>query len=391
MRIKNFNDGMKSFNIEQFLAAFLFVILFLENDSRFGSIYFKGFSIILGLIVSLLLLKGKKVDKHRLQVYSVFVSTAVLNLIFTGTMGVLSFLMIFVSYYAVARALYFLEDDLLVWKIASLFVIIYVIVNRFINLRRGEWYNLFADLSRNYVSVFIILSLFVYASVIRKSRVPKKVTLPFFLGAFVASVWAIGRGGIIATGLMLAIYILYIIFAKYEVKLWKKCLITLLIIAIAVYVFQNLDYIMKNYFSRFVGIGRERTSIDSGTTRLYYINIYWKSLRVVKNFLFGTNIYMMDIGRGFFSNLHNSYLTLHAHYGIFGCMLIIGIVIKAIFRLVRKKEIIFVAIIIGFFLRAAWDLMFPYFIGDIVIFYMFFIATEGKGKHNRWTTITKKL
>lgn len=275
-------------------------------------------------------------------------------------------LVMVVSYLPAALYLMHKEDlKSLFWNIIPLMIVVDLLI---------AWSNspnnyiLYTNISRNYISVFVLYSLAFY--IIKCDKKDKICNLIWIVIAWAISISAIGRGGIISTSFIFVLFLMQWVFGK-ECKnaLFRYAKITLFVVAmiiLLIWVGKNLDYVQMKYFGRF--FGSESSSVNtSNYERTLIITEYFnRTFSSVGAFLFGADAHIMSAK---IDNLHNSYLQMHNKLGIFGiAFLTMGIIKSSIYFLKEKRwQMLF--IFGGLLLRGMTDWCFPTFPIDMLMFY----------------------
>ena len=225
---------------------------------------------------------------------------------------------------------------------------------------------LYPNISRNYVSVFLLYALTIYIIYLEKNN--RRISLIFIILAWLFSVSAIGRGGILTFSAILALFVVQRFFAN-EKKggIWKYIKIIILFIVmyvLLIFVAINLEYIINTYFYRFFN-GQGLTS----TARVNFIENYFKQCSDSLGALFfGGNA---ELATTIEDNLHNSYLQMHSEYGIIGFLFLIIGSIYSLFFLFKNRKWQYLIIFIGLLIRGITDWCFPGFPLDFAL--LFFI------------------
>lgn len=216
--------------------------------------------------------------------------------------------------------------------------------------------------SRNYVSFYYFLfalPYFIYCSnhKIAVSFIPIIIILCF---AF----YAVGRGGIIMSLILLA----GIIFVKIFVEQRKyKIFRTIFIITIfSILYFVLSSELTSGLFSRF-----QEKQIES-QSRFYAWAEYIMNLNNVPNIILGVKIQDLQYTNFMlYGSLHNSYLTLHAKMGIFSLMILL-LIAKGFINLIKWKHLYTLIPLLCLFVKAFVDADFPGLPvgGDIYLYYI---------------------
>lgn len=238
---------------------------------------------------------------------------------------------------------------------------------------------LYTNITRNYVSVFLLYALAIY--IIYLERNSKRINLIYIIFAWLFSVSAIGRGGILTFSAVLGLFVIQRFFLNEKKEgVWKYIKILILFIAVYVlliFVAINLEHIIQTYFYRFFN-GEGLTS----TARVNFIENYFKqcSDSLVALF-FGGN---PEEASNIVNNLHNSYLQFHSEFGLIGFVFLIVGCIYSVFYLYKNRKWQYLIVFIGILIRSLTDWCFPGFPLDFAllffIFYPFFDVTDENRK-----------
>ncbi len=301
-------------------------------------------------------------------------------------------------------------------------IIMYTTLFLFIPVLFGKLgYNMFFKSSRNYYSVLLLMINFIY----NKSFWDIKKKAPIFptIASLFISIFAGGRGGIIAYGVFFigtliqnfklikenpAAKIVDPISETQEIPIitdkmikqtakkktisfldqYKKEILIIFIILLIFSLIFAFKYANKKYnffsfdFKNIIKVlednvtdtayGFEEKALRSGA-RIKLITTYIRNMfSNVKYFILGVDINIDLIFERYLFNLHNSYLTLHAKFGMGGLILCAYLGFRALYIMIRKKEwghiFIYLAVLARVFLDTA---AFPGHL-DIIIFYYFF-------------------
>lgn len=290
--------------------------------------------------------------------------------------------------YAPAGLLIFTEERLhvLLWEIAYVFLTVFLLGMYFSNPVPEL---VFYQTSRNYISIYLLLLLFVLTVACEKAK--RQIPLWYGILVFVCGILCVGRAGILASGL----YLLGLILIKYRgahniiQKEWLRytCIAGLGIIVLVMIVYS--DYIAIRFFSRFV----DAASAGSDSQRIAIYKSYLQAItgrEGVKALLFGKNpMNLSKLISSLNGNLHSSYLMLHSRYGLVGLISFIAAYMITCIKAFKEQQKYFLLIVCIFALRAVTDYAFPYLVGDIFCWYLFFAMmgqkeTRKKGVFVRW-------
>lgn len=235
----------------------------------------------------------------------------------------------------------------------------------------GAPFNIFYYQSRNYIGVYLMIALFPYYSTFlncnssNSTGIEQPSLIPAVI-CLVTSVYTLGRGSIVMSVSLVAFTCLKNIFLLKKGNV-KKAVLAIGIIVVAITIIQVTD-VSENYLYRFFD-----AKVSSNEQR----GIIWKAYLHEAStdffgFLFGVNMHSNYVLDRFLGNSHNSYLMLHAYFGIvLFCMIIVSLT-KCMIRLC-KNNLDLVIYLFAFLVRGLTDWMFAAQWGDIVVIYFLMI------------------
>lgn len=219
--------------------------------------------------------------------------------------------------------------------------------------------------SRNYISVLILMiTALVYIS--EEENFYKGKYMWSFIGVFFC-VLAVGRGGILASVTLLLLNIL--IWMKRSSRssdfAAKGLFAAAISIIVLVFIFSLgiLDKVLGNFAIY---------GLDSPREEILW-RPYLKSLEYVPNLFFGS-YYKELVGK--YDHLHNSYLMLHARFGIFFLVILVILLIRSFIILWGKKQYFQAALLVAYLQRAFTDSMLGFSYCDTVLLYYVFVNFE---------------
>lgn len=231
-------------------------------------------------------------------------------------------------------------------------------------------YYLFHErLSRNYISIFLIISICVIAVSVRDyhSSGMRYLLLAAIVMVFVSIVGR-GRAGIISSILLLAMLTYVDIRNKRDVS---KALVMFLegVILLAVGYLMLRSFLDEGIFDYFGSSVAERSDLHREDMLRAYIGCLIESpIRILLGFnpvLTGNHWLILHEG-----NLHNSFLQLHANFGLLPLVLIFIAYIKLINSSEQSGDKLLAVCITVFLVRALTDRVFPFSYGDFLVFYI---------------------
>lgn len=203
--------------------------------------------------------------------------------------------------------------------------------------------------SRNNISVYALVYLCLYMFSCYKNK--QSVSFLPCIIYFITCVFATGRGGIVVSSIVLILFLISDMKGgkSKRRKLWVA-LMVLLGAVVIFYIFNsNLGDFISFSFNRFQerGMQTSRNGIWSD-----YLSVTGTS---ILNMLFGSRIggtYILD---GFSTNLHNSFLMLHAKYGVFGLLLVLYLMYKSMRCFVKERNMYYIIPFIAVVVRMMLD------------------------------------
>lgn len=352
------------------ISIILMQVIGRETLELANSLYYP--MIIMGALLLFFIYLKYKISQGQMFCVAAYIFLSLVNVLFVKTSTLDSIALELMVY--VPLGLYFAINTKYtpnLWYIMCLFIAYFVMQHWFSS---ADGYNLFPGMGRNYVSVYSIILVFILSVVM--GAMQKKVPIGVFILAFIFSVMAVGRTGIIATLLMLIAIILYRTFEKNggpNLKRLLRILVICLVLGIAViYVFVNFETILQTYFPRFAG--KESSAALSNVLRLQmfqdYINMCTHN---IEGLILGINPSLISIFSG---NLHNSYFQLHSATGIVWIGWILHSIVKYAYKEIREKNFELLISVSCFLFRAFMDWCFPAFLGSVIIWFIIFSSTK---------------
>lgn len=254
-----------------------------------------------------------------------------------------------------------------------------------------ELYRIFRASSRNYISVLLIACLFPYYLACERDNV--EVSIVPALLSLPVSIYVQSRGGMIASGILVALSFVRELFLGFVKKSFKnrKKLISFFIqsgilVCIALFTFcdfgsdqsnindsnlsssasadSNIDD-SSNYLSRFTEA--EEYPITRLDMWKEYITVTGTS---INNIILGPPLTTCPLILEEAYNSHNSYFMTHSYMGIVGFLGVMVGGIGCIILCKKKKEYNLLFLSITFLVRAMTDYLFPMLFCDCIILFM---------------------
>jgi O-antigen ligase len=212
--------------------------------------------------------------------------------------------------------------------------------------------------SRNFISVLMLMILSGYFVSCEKSNTPPSLSITLF--SQLPFLYGIGRAGIISGALLLIIAILS---SKNKIKTYSVSTIILTPILFFLLTFGTEIDALLTGIERFerLGGGGQRSFINEE-----YISLAIKSPTYI---LFGAPLSAVQAIIDVDGNPHNSFIRLHISFGIVGVISTAALIIAALIMLSRKGRNITALVLIIVLFRSAVDSAAFYGPLDFVIIY----------------------
>ncbi len=366
------------------LANILVIILFtgffigrLNIEASWRRLFVWSVAAVSMLALAYILCSGDALMRQRIFLF-IFLSCLIffLNWILVGNVQLPAILSAFIPPTVMAGLLLLYKMRISYMKIIFCCVAAYFAVSLFILGIESEHVLIG---SRNYISYYLVLAL-VFLYVAYDDAEQTVPVLPAMI-CFVFAVFAVGRGGIIMTGILFAgTFIGTLISSKYDGK--RSVFILLAAIAVGGMILIlafNLDY-LRQLFSSFAE--RQLVSISRF--------IFWREYSNALN-----SFVSVLLGASYPNNLlHNSYLQTHAFGGIFYITAILIMLVRTgVYLLVHKKYQL-LSILLAFSAKSLVDTDFPMAaFGEIYLVYFIFypyIHQKIPGKPLEWQYSTRQ-
>lgn len=220
----------------------------------------------------------------------------------------------------------------------------------------GVGNTVFYNTSVNFVSVYLFIPMIVFY--VRAESANEKIPIMPALAVTITCVLAIGRSGMITAAFFLMAVLIYHTFidkADNEVSLRLiRVGFFVLLLAFAAHMILFSNQIQTNiYLQRFMRYGLYGTGRKGITDE--YMNAVHKS---ISNFIFGVSFSDLSLMGYYNNNLHNSYLNIHACYGVVVLGYIILLTLSNIKLCIKNKRWIYLSLMIMLYVRSYTDIVF---------------------------------
>lgn len=358
-------DKIKGDTLLNIGAAILFIMHILRLYTEKMENFIDIFIYLLGAVLLYQCLCRYRINTKMIQYYIVIVVLALINILFIGNISYIYIIRFSFGY--IPLALFFLNCKILnrnVWLISVAFIMLFIEISWLTSADTGM---LFHSTSRNYVSLFALIALWIV--MLYYHQINKKVPIGIVFCVVIVCISAIGRSGILCSiGMFGLILLERVLTSKKKRNAVIKATILILSIILSMLIISfYTDEIVRQFFPRFV----DSTVAESDMGRLRIIYTYFKYCTSSTNdVLFGVSLEKMNSSILFMDgNLHNSYLQLHACLGIGGVVLMIIALIRTTKYLIQNSEFEKIIFLVTFLVRFAFDFCAAGYIGDVVLIY----------------------
>ncbi|MDE6873033.1 MAG: hypothetical protein K2P87_01040 [Lachnospiraceae bacterium] len=291
--------------------------------------------------------------KHLVGLVLLFVLSGVLNILFVGNTSV--FDIVFLVFFAGIYQL--LVDDELDERFILAAIYLDCLLVAFTIIKTGLGKPIFGELSNNFVSVLLFLPTIVYY--IRQEYYHKKISILPALAVTLTCFLAMGRAGIITSAVLLFFIVLYATFSDKNwdnarrLALFRVGVICTAFVLLGVFLLFLDKLLAITVFARFSRYGMY------GTGRMGIWEEYISTMaKDVKSILLGVEYSQLPLMVRYRNNLHNSFLNMHADYGILVLFYIIYMFASNCFRCIRAGKWIYLSVMTVLFVRACTDKLF---------------------------------
>ena len=258
-----------------------------------------------------------------------------------------------------------------IYYLVAIFLMFQIITSGSVN-------NLDTVSSRNTISIMVLLYFAIYA--INSFKNNRKITIFPVLVGLVVVIMAIGRSGII-TFLLLTVLFLFFKFNGKEHKHRNPFKSMFILIGGGIVLWLSYNF-LGIYFEQMLS-NFESRGLES-IRKLIWVDYLNKTFNSAGSFLFGTPIsgtYLLDM---YSHNLHNSFLMLHAKYGIVMFISVVLLVIKAFIYYIKINNILYLSLLSVLLFRMQFDYTNFNAQLDIIFFYfILFPYIDSKIKNNK--------
>ncbi|WCG37234.1 hypothetical protein PML80_06810 [Aerococcus urinaeequi] len=359
-------------NIFSLLIGFfyLFWIIFLINGSQIFSII----QFILSLLILILFIQKKDVNRRSFIFISIFTLIFIINNLINRNLNLIGiFFNLQFSFIALGLANFELDKST-----TKLFYNLHVIIFLFFMITGSDPNTIFAESSRNTISVIMLIqTALLYFS---KYKIDKNISIIPAVITLAISLWGVGRSGILSAFVLL----LFILLSKnlrslYKTKFKVYRIIPIIAVIIAIFTFlmtnyaDDIGYYITYGLERFEQLGFEED------IRGAVIKEFFENIDSMKSLVLGPDLKEVFLINLTNNNLHNSYLRLYAYYGLLGIILFSSKVILSTKNYLKIKNHVYLGLLLAILLRISTDsVAFPGHLDPIIYFLILNTIDEEK-------------
>lgn len=315
----------------------------------------------------------KRINSYLILVGVLYSVLMIISLIYNGNADYMELLWIW-SYMGIAILTYeFGISKRVYWCVAYLIIALICIYI----IRGGAANNLLFMGSQNNISAYVIFFVIMgYLSVMREKK-----TIKYFASflTFAICLWTGSRAGIISAFLLVVVTFLYNFFAIKGYKaqsLLKWCAL----IGFAVWA-------VNHFFGKYLlGLTAKLDRYGSGSIRIEIWREYIQGvLSNIGNFFLGSDTsneiyHWLSFYNG---NAHNSFLMLHAKFGLLAISLLIVLMFMVVYKAMKEKNYIVIIVLLTASARMFFDwIAFPG-LYDVLFWYMFLYVLDKRKYESR--------
>lgn len=239
--------------------------------------------------------------------------------------------------------------NILFWAVLIFFFAVVIL--------RKDFDSLFYLASENYVSVFLVF--FLSTHIIYKNMINKPISIIPCLLVFILCILASGKGGILASGIML-IGVMGVSSKRRGFPVYSKILLLCMIFLVIFFVYKDPIANTLNNFYKMEG--------RIGLWEMYFLQLKGN----FNNIIFGAVGYSKSGIMAKFGHMHNTFLNLHYYFGLLPLIVFIICLIRLLKNNIKKHDYMKAVIIFASVARSMTDITAFPGIFDVLWYYLFF-------------------
>ena len=300
-----------------------------------------------------------------------FSSLMLISILYNGNSDMQDILWIW-AYMGIAALIYEFDIPKRTFEICSWFFVILILAHI---IRGGTPREFLRMGSENNISAYLIF--FILAGYLGRLSDHKslKYLLPLF--CLVISLWTGSRGGALAAAVLVICVFLHNFLAIKKGKFFTLVKICLLL-AVSYWL---LNAVLGDFISAFID-KIDQYGGESIRTEIWaeYISGIFDS---IGNVLLGVNIlgHKYLLLNSYSGNTHNSFLMLHAKFGLIACVLLLLLMAKVLIKSTREKKALLLVVLITSGTRMLFDWVAFTGLYDVLFWYMFIYTIDNRGEN----------
>ena len=236
--------------------------------------------------------------------------------------------------------------------------------------------------SNNYVSIIVLLATaFYYIPLEEQYHRTRLIDLAPAGICFLVSVWAAGRGGILAAGILLGLMMVNYLRSVTGKNPRRIVIVCLLLLGVLVYLLVSNTSLSRWFFS----LGKwQRKGANSDERMEIWASYLSEMFGSPIHFLFGAQLRDIPVIHQIGDNCHNSFLQLHAFNGIWMFLLYLVMMVWSFVYYIHRKQYIVVSVLATLVIRAMTDkFIFGQYGMPVMLFFVLwpFLGKEQSGSN----------
>lgn len=358
----------KKLNLRSLLPSLSFVLYFssillvTQIDTGFTDALFYG-SVVFGLLCLFL---TKRLNMRVFVISLVFLALGMMNIMFVHNLKLIRLLLAVSTFWL--STLYIQEDmdespALIILFLNAIIVLIHFYI-------AGVANPVYQNSSNNYVSIYLLAPTVIYYTIQEKNK--RNIRIYPALLVLIISFLSGSRMGLISSALLFVGILIYKYFGGRRRKV-DKIILAGIIIAVIIAVGSTYFPAFVSRYSNVRVIYQFSSKRLESQSRMILWGEYVNSLSNMKNLLFGTSISLLPYADVLANNLHNSFIFIHAYYGLIGIFILFFAMIYNVVNSIKNKKWIYLICLLSFCLRAFTDHVFGgHRISIVIVFLMLF-------------------
>lgn len=318
------------------VGYYFFYLFYLQNPSEVPFLSIASVFLILSLVWIFFVKKIYKKDKFIIACMFVMTIGYFLQVYFIKNRSFVFFILV-ATYFSLGLLIIKSKLNINIMKFSFIVHVLFFSIHIIIGDNPNELFSI----SQNVISsIMMVQCTIVYISEYQNG---KNITILPALITVLISAWAGGRAGFLCS---LLILFSVIIFSKNkkEITIGK----IMFIVSLSIVLLVLIKFVFSDFFIQILNRLTDQGIVESVRSELIERYFYRISL---EDIILGRNLAFDPLYRFVSLNTHNSYLQLHAIYGLFGIIAIFFGLIKQISIYIKSKNFLLLFILITILIR----------------------------------------